>query len=213
MASNPTHLTRRQVAALLGVAETEVKSRDNATFHPMKAADGSWRYPPEEVAAVLRGLVTEDSTAEPSGALCAKAFGHFRGGKSLVDVVVELQATPAIVRSLRAEFDSMTSCLTFGSTTLHALGNLLGSVPKDEATTIALVTALVEKVTHEYRRGYADGLAEANDLGEIVDPSTGKRRPIASHEVAAAMQTVDDRWREHDSANAAPSHSDGADKG
>ena len=51
MANRATLLTRRQVAALLGIAEADVRARDNEAFHPIKGPDGSWRYPPEEVAA------------------------------------------------------------------------------------------------------------------------------------------------------------------
>jgi hypothetical protein len=196
MATNATYLTRRQVAALLGIAEAEVKTRDNMTFHPVKAADGSWRYPPEEIAAVLRGLVADDATVEPNGAICAGAFQQFRDGKTLVDVVIGLKLEPPAVRRLRAEFDSMTASLTIESATLQAMGKLLGTMPKDETSVVDLVTALVDKAASEYRRGYADGLAEAGDLGEIVDPDTGRKRPLAPHEVTAAARTVEERWRE-----------------
>jgi hypothetical protein len=172
------------------------------TFHPVKAADGSWRYPPEEIAAVLRGLVADDATVEPNGAICAGAFQQFRDGKTLVDVVIGLKLEPPAVRRLRAEFDSMTGSLTLESAMLQAVGKLLGTVPKDGTNVVALVTALVEKAGSEYRRGYADGLSEASDLGEIVDPDTGKKRPLAPHEVTAATRTVEERWREGSSAKA-----------
>ena len=37
MTNTATLLTRRQVAALLGVSESEVKARDNVALHPIKA--------------------------------------------------------------------------------------------------------------------------------------------------------------------------------
>jgi len=194
MASNPTYLSRRQVAALLGVDEADVKSRDNATFHPVKVADGSWRYPPEEVAAVLRGLVADDGTGELSGAVCAEVFQQFKASKPMADVVIAVRQPPAVVRTLKVEYDSMTESLTISKDTLHAMEKVLGTVPKDESKLTELVNLLAERCHQEYRRGYADGAAEAGDMGEIVDPSSGKTRPVAAHDIATAAKVVEERW-------------------
>ena len=133
MASTATLLTRRQVAALLGVSEGEIKARDNVTFHPIKGADGSWRYPPEEVAAILRGLVVDDSGAEPNGAVCAAAFELFEAGKNLPSVVITLKQPPALVRSLRSEYDVMAASLTVTPTSVARIAQVLGTPIRDEA--------------------------------------------------------------------------------
>ena len=194
MASTPTLLTRRQVAALLGVSETEVKARDNEAFHPTKGADGSWRYPPEEVAAVLRGLVAGDSGAEPTGAVCAAAFELFEAGKKLPEVVIALKQPPALVRSLRSEYDVMAASLTITPVSVAHMAQALRTPIRDEAQLVSLVADLGERFSREYQRGYDAGFADANDLGEIVDPLTGKPRPLKPDDVAAGSKAVEERW-------------------
>jgi hypothetical protein len=194
MASTPTLLTRRQVAALLGVSETEVKARDNEAFHPTKGADGSWRYPPEEVAAVLRGLVVGDSGAEPTGAVCAAAFELFQAEKKLPEVVIALKQPPALVRSLRSEYDVMAASLTITPVSVAHMAQALRTPIRDEAQLVLLIADLGERFSREYQRGYDAGFADANDLGEIVDPLTGKPRPLKPGDVAAGSKAVEERW-------------------
>jgi hypothetical protein len=194
MANTATLLSRRQVAALLGVSEAEVKSRDNLTFHPSKAADGSYRYEPQEVAAVLRGVAGGEPGAEPNGAVCSAAFGLFKDGKSLPEAVIALKQVPSVIRGLRVEYDAMTSCLTIGQPSLETLTQVFRGRPRDEAHLVELITALSEQLATEYRRGHDDGVAEATDLGEIVDPSTGKKRPLGQDDIAAATRSVAERW-------------------
>ncbi len=194
MANTATLLTRRQVAALLGVSESEVKARDNVALHPIKGADGSWRYPPEEIAAILRGLVVGDSTAEPSGAVCAAAFELFDAGKNLPSVVITLKQSPALVRSLRSEYDVMAASLTVTPASVAHIAQALGTPIRDEAQLVLLIADLRERFGQEYQRGYDAGLADANDLGEIVDPITGKPRPLKPDDVAAGAKAVEERW-------------------
>jgi hypothetical protein len=194
MASTPTLLTRRQVAALLGVSETEVKARDNEAFHPTKGADGSWRYPPEEVAAVLRGLVVADSGAEPPGAVCAAAFELFEAGKKLPEVVIALKQPPALVRSLRSEYDVMAASLTITPASVAHMAQALRTPIRDEVHLVSLVADLGERFSREYQRGYDAGFADASDLGEIVDPITGKSRPLKPDDVVAGSKAVEERW-------------------
>lgn len=200
MASNPTYLSRRQVAALLSVDESVVKARDNATFHPVKAADGSWRYPPEEIAAVLRGLNPDDSGGGLSGAVCAEVFEQFKGGKPMADVVIATKQPPSVIRALRGEFDAMTETLSISRENLQVIDKVFEADIKDDAQLIAVLRSLVSKLELEYHRGYDDALAEASDVGEIVDRATGKTRPIEAAEVTAALRTVNERWRDHATA-------------
>jgi hypothetical protein len=37
-------------------------------------------------------------------------------------------------------------------------------------------------------------MTDANDLGEIVDPGTGEKRPLKQDDIAAGMMTVEQRW-------------------
>jgi hypothetical protein len=194
MATTAPLLSRRQVAALLDVSEAEVKTRDNLTFHPSKAADGSYRYKPQEVAAVLRGIAGGDPGAEPNGAVCGAAFELFKDGKSLPEAVIALKQVPSVIRGLRVEYDAMTLCLTIGQPSIETLAKILRGRPRDEAHLVELVTALSEQLGTEYRRGHEDGVAEATDLGEIVDPSTGKKRPLGQDDIAAATRSVAERW-------------------
>jgi hypothetical protein len=194
MATTATLLSRRQVAALLGVTEAEVRTRDNLTFHPTKAADGSYRYEPQEVAAVLRGVAGGEPGAEPSGAVCGAAFELFKDAKSLPEAVIALKQVPSVIRGLRVEYDAMTSCLTIGQPSIETLAKILRGRPRDEAHLVELTTALSEQVQAEYRRGHEAGLADASDLGEIVDPSTGQKRPLGQADIVAATRSVAERW-------------------
>ena len=190
MGTNATLLTRRQAAALLGVTETEVRARDNVTFHPTKAPDGSWRYQPEEVAAVLRGVSGGEPGVEPNGAVAAAAFESFRDGKSLADTVISLKQAPAVVRDLRAEYDAMVACLTIDGSSLETLAKVLRNRPRDAAHLVEIATALAELAQREYQRGYDDGLADATDCGEIVDPKTGQKSALRPDDIPAPAQEV-----------------------
>jgi hypothetical protein len=194
MGSNSSLLSRRQTAALLGVSEAEVKARDNVTFHPTKANDGSWRYQPEEVAAVLRGVSGGEPDVQPNGAVCAAAFESFRDGKSLPDTVISLKQSPAVIRQLRADFDAMAACLTLGPASLDRLAEVLRTRPKDEQHMVELVSELNGRLRHEYERGHEDGLAEASDLGEIVDLSTGQKRRLDRNDIEDAAQKTAEHW-------------------
>jgi hypothetical protein len=189
MANTATLLTRRQTAALLGITEAEVKTRDNEAFHPIKGPDGSWRYPPEEVAAVLRGVVAGDPGADPSGATCAAAFELFQSGKKLPDVVITLKQPPTLVRHMRAEYDQMAGSLTIAPESVAAVAQALSQPIRDEANLVEILAGLGDRIRGEYHRGFDAGLAEANDLGEIVDLATGKKRPLRAEDLGERKAT------------------------
>jgi hypothetical protein len=85
-------------------------------------------------------------------------------------------------------------CLTIDQPSIETLAKILRGRPRDEAHLVELVTALSEQLGTEYRRGLEDGVAEATDLGEIIDPSTGKKRPLGQDDIAAATRSVAERW-------------------
>jgi hypothetical protein len=190
MASNAALLTRRQVAALLGTTEEEVKTRDNVAFHPTKGSDGSWRYEPSEVSAVLRGVVGDDTGGSPNGAVCGAAFELFKEGKALADMVINLKQPPAVVRGLRSEFDAMVASLTIDQSSLEALAKVLPVRARNGAHLAEMVVALEQRAEQQYQRGYDDGLADATDCGEIVDLKTGQRRTLRPETVDASARAA-----------------------
>jgi hypothetical protein len=209
MASTSPQLTRRQVASLLNVSESEVKKQDNAVLHPTNGSDGSWRYAPEEVAAVLRGLVGGDSDPEPTGAVCAAAFELFEAGKKLTEAVIALKQPPGLVRSLRSEYDEMIAGLTITPASVALMAQALQTPIRNEEQLVSLVADLGQRLGEEYQRGYDAGLADANDPGEIVDPTTGRRRPLKLDDVAAGSKIVKERWGRTDEGKPRP-RSDGS---
>jgi hypothetical protein len=206
MTTSAALLTRRQVAALLGATETEVKARDGDTLHPVKGPDGSWRYPTEDVARLLRGAVACDSEGPPDGATCAAAFELFQAGKKMTDVVVALKQQPSVIRGLRAEYDAMAASLTVAPESLAAIGRLCRTVVRDEAQLLALVTALEEGRKGEYQRGYDAGVVDASDLGEVVDPATGENRSLTPSEIAERDRAASDRWSKEAGASVEDQH-------
>jgi hypothetical protein len=194
MAVSPTFLTRRQAAALLDEPESAIKARDNVSLHPVMRSDGSWLYPPAEISAILRGVIGGPANVETTGAVCAAAFEQFRKGTSLPDVVIELRQPPAVVRSLRGEFDNLASSLTVAPDLLAALSRILDTSVKSDAILLELVDNLAERARHEYERGYHDGLEAASDLGEIVDHETGERRRLDPSEAAANARVAEAKW-------------------
>jgi hypothetical protein len=194
MASSATFLTRRQVAALLDTSEAEVKARDNEVFHPVKGPDGSYRYPPDGVSALLRGAIAGHGYIEHAGAVCASAFELFQKNAKLPDVVIALKQPPALVNSLRAEYDAMAAALTIAPNTLATLERIVRIPVRDEAGLVSLVENLGERVRAEYERGYKAGLEEAQDAGEIVDVESGEKRRLDPAEVAAHARAAEERW-------------------
>jgi len=189
-------LTRRQVAALLAVSEEDVKGRDGEAFHPVKGRDGSWRYPPEEVAVVMRGGYAVGPGFDPSGAVCSAAFKLFKESTTLVDVVIALAQTPTVVRGLRAEFDNLVGGLVLSAEIVAGAEKVLGVSIRNDREFTSLIGALERRLASEFDRGYIAGTADANDLGEIVDPATGARRSISGADAAAGLRAAQQRWSE-----------------
>lgn len=177
-------LTRRQVAAVLAISEAEVRSKDNEILHPTKGSDGSWVYAAEEVGFVARG---GDSPANvpPTGATCAMAFELFAAGKSMSEVVIALKQQPAAVRTLRAEYDSMVGCLTLSKATVMLLEKASRSSVRDEQQLLDLIGGLRRECEAAYQEGYSD----AGDWGEVLDPRTGKMKPLNPNGVAVERGT------------------------
>ena len=93
--TNPTWLTRPQVAALLGSSEEHVTALDGKDLRPVREGDRSWRYDPVEVAMYLQRRAGE---AAAEGEIAARAFEMFRAGKDDVEVVIATRRAAADVR-------------------------------------------------------------------------------------------------------------------
>jgi hypothetical protein len=175
-----TKLTRRQVAALLGILESEVKAKDGDAFHPTKGKDGSWLYSVDEVVVAVRGGDTTVDTGT-TGAVFARAFELFKEGKTLSEVVIALQQVPETVRSIRAEFDVMEGCMVISSTTVALIEGASLSRVRDETQLLGLI----ERLRIERDTAYQEGQADAGDMGEVLDRCTGKMVSVGANGAAA----------------------------
>jgi hypothetical protein len=98
-------LTRREVQRELGISHSGVRAAEDRGDLKPRFVRGLWRFDPAEVAAhaAVRRRLHEAITP---GAVCAKCFALFREGKSLADVVIELQVTPDLVRKWKRDYDA-----------------------------------------------------------------------------------------------------------
>jgi hypothetical protein len=97
---NVSELTRKQVAALLGVAETSVRRLEGTHLHPIRRG----RFVFFDAQEVER-CAAEGTRRQPdSGEIAARAFELFRSGRDFRDVVIELRQTPDRVRQLYREY-------------------------------------------------------------------------------------------------------------
>jgi len=174
-----TKLTRRQVAALLGILESEVKAKDGDTFHPTKGKDGSWLYSVDEVVIAVRGGDTTVDTGK-TGAVFARAFELFKQGKTLSEVVIALQQVPETVRSIRAEYDAMAGSMVLSKKTVSLIEGSSQSRVRDEMQLLCLIERLQIERDTAYREGHAD----AGDMGEVLDRRTGKMVSVGANSAA-----------------------------
>jgi len=171
--TNPTWLTRPQVAALLGSSEEHVTALDGKDLRPVREGDRSWRYDPVEVAMYLQRRAGE---AAAEGEIAARAFEMFRAGKDDVEVVIATRRAAADVRAFRAEYAEIVSGLFIGATPAAALRCLLGENALADAAVLA--ETIERELEARYERGYREGQLDTEDIGELVDPATGQRRVV-----------------------------------
>ncbi|MGC9985856.1 MAG: hypothetical protein ABSF35_19805 [Polyangia bacterium] len=188
MATTSTLLSRRQAAALLGRPESEVKARDGEAFHPIKGPDGSWRYLPAEVAAVIRGGAPSAPGLPPAGTTCSEAFSLFQAGKSLTEAVITLKQAPDVVRAIRAQYDAVTTILSLSGEALSCMEKVFGKPIQTEKEFLAALSAFQNRLDAEFVRGYRSGAEDANDFGEVVDSATGQRRRVTRDDATAVLQ-------------------------
>jgi hypothetical protein len=162
-------LTRRQVARIAGLDERRIIQMDGRELHPVRRADGSWIYEPNEIASIIRGGCI-------SGPVTARAFSMFVAGNTEPDVVIDTQQPARRIRELRREYDEMVGSLTLDKMVVTALATALGLPTLGGAN--GLASAVKSALDARYRAGFLEGRADAEDYGEVTNPITGERRRI-----------------------------------
>lgn len=168
-------LSRSQVAELLGMSDREVAKMDGRQLHPTRAPDRVWRYDPAEVRALLVSALGGGDKAglRPlvDGEITAAVFALFEAGKSLPQVAIATRQTATTIMHLRGEYDGMVGGLLLPTDAAAELRTLAGA---DARSAHDLVAAL----RRAFDARFEEGRAEAQDFGEILDPSTGSLRRV-----------------------------------
>jgi hypothetical protein len=126
-----------------------------------------------------------------------------RPGKRPPEIVIALKQLPGLIRSLRSEYDSMVASLTITSASVARMAQALLTPIRDEEHLASIVADLGQRLHGEYQRSYEAGPADANNPGEIVDPTTGERRQLKLKldGGAAGSKDVRERWGRTNEAN------------
>jgi transcriptional regulator with XRE-family HTH domain len=169
-------LTRAQVAELLGVTDRDVVKMHGRQLHPAHASNRLWLYEPREVRALLTGrpAAAGNENTEPDGSVTAAAFALFGARKPLPAVVVELKVNASTALRLRAEYDEMRGSLLLPTGTVKQLRSVVGGDFRTPQELVAMLRDALEA-------RFDDGWNEAQNCGAVVDPATGKLRPVAAH--------------------------------
>jgi hypothetical protein len=141
-------LTRAEVARKLGKSVGGVRYLEGKILHPRRNVDGVWQFDSLEVER-LAAQHDDSVPIDPSpGKLAARACQLFRSGKSVVDVVIELEQPFEVVQSLHRAFNQ-------DSAGIH--------IPQEIAERIAAICELdtvtpeiVVQVLEEQRRKLAE---------------------------------------------------------
>jgi len=169
------------VASLVGLTEEDLGRLDGKLLHPTQRHDRAWMYDPDEVRFLLGRRAPADvrNSKDASGDVTAAVFGLFEEGKTLPQVVIATKQTAATVAELRRQYDGMLGAATLGGATVSKLRRLL-DLP-DDGLTDHLTDVIEARLSERYQAGYRDGCEEAQDCGEIVDPTTGEVRKVAAN--------------------------------
>ncbi len=174
-----------QMAELLGIPESEVSRMDGRLLHPVRTGDRRWLYDLAELRALL------DRSSEPrggrpivSGETTAEVFELFEAGKTLAQALIATRQTAETIMHLRAEYDRMVGAMVLPAATVSELRTAIGM--DFGAHTV------VEVVKAALLRMFQEGREYETDLGVVLDPRTGKMKPIlrtppANGSVAAAF--------------------------
>jgi hypothetical protein len=101
-------MKRVAVADALGIKVSKVRRLEGDLLHPVRGADGTWYFDPDEVE-VARGRIPPGQTARAApdalatladGELAARLFPLFERGMVFGDVVKATHVRPAVVRAL-----------------------------------------------------------------------------------------------------------------
>jgi hypothetical protein len=107
-------LTRREVAARLGVSISSVRRMEFEQLHPREDERGVWRFDPVElqgltsraVAPERRRRSTKTLARAREGKLAARVFRMFARNWSLPQIVVATSQPPTVIRALYHEWST-----------------------------------------------------------------------------------------------------------
>lgn len=159
-------MSRRQVAARLGVSISTVRRMEHDRLHPAVDAAGRHTFDPSEVEAVAGTISTStDPAPSPthtaalrpqqqhpnptSGEVAAIAFADFNAGKPPAEVVVARALPPDLVRRLHADWlDLATLAVNApdGSKRLSTLEKRLTDLHAYAVSAVAALNALHARV-------------------------------------------------------------------
>lgn len=116
MGKKKAFLTRKQVADLLGIGVTSVRRAEGRYLHPTIDRWGVRRFSPIEVEAFsqMKGRPAHQEESDAAsvaaskvpGPVAAKIFMLFEQNRSLVQVVLETEQNPIVVREFRRLYDT-----------------------------------------------------------------------------------------------------------
>lgn len=178
-------LTRQQVAEFLGVTDREVARMDGRQLHPTRAPDRVWRYDVAEVKELLAREMLNDvdrrDATDVDGETTATVFALFAARKPLAKVVIATRQPANVIKRLRAQYDDLRNSVTISPTLASELSATLGQPFRDGRDMLAAVRRALEI-------RFDEGRADAHEFGQVLDPSTGKLRPVAPPSEATGPQ-------------------------
>jgi hypothetical protein len=108
-------LSRREAAARLGISTSSLRRlEDDLLLHPQMDEQGTYRFDPDEVAALEgrvpiqargpRATPADERDAARAGRIAAKVFRLFARNRSLAEIVIVTKQPPARIRALYHEW-------------------------------------------------------------------------------------------------------------
>ena len=107
-------------------------------LHPIRRADRSWIYEPNEVVALIVGGAV-------NGPVTARAFSMFKDGRSNPEVVVDTLQPARRIRELRAEYDQLVGSLTLDRAAADDLKSTVALTALNDGTTLATAVRWLSK--------------------------------------------------------------------
>lgn len=198
--STTRKLSRAQVAKIMGVPDYEVAAMDGQQLHPIRSRSRVWQYDVDEVGAAMKQKMAALSKthAEPDGATMAAVFALFEAKVSLPKIVVKTQQPLSLVVELRSKYDEWHKSVTISASAVRQLCALLGQEFHNARGLYPAVRRALEARLEE-------GRADCLEFGEVLDPITGKPRPVGPKltTLDAGLTNTSDGTSDHEGDDAA----------